>query len=116
MRVSNDKINSSLKRQLVKTFAQTLSDFKNMDEALSFIKDFLTDKESETLAKRLAVAYWLKNGRTYPNIKKNLKVSSATIAEVSSIMNKKGFNLALKKIEAEEWANHWAKKIKRIIK
>lgn len=116
MKKSKDQINPSLKRQLIKTLAEALSDFKNTEEALSFIKDFLTDAESEALAKRLAVAYWLKSKRTYSNIKRNLKVSSATIAEISSNMNKGGFSLALKKIEAEEWANKWAKKIKGFIK
>jgi len=116
MKKSKDQINPSLKRQLIKTFAQVLSDFKNMDEALSFIKDFFTEAEGEAFAKRLAIGYWLKKKRSYTNIKRNLKASSSTIAEVSSTLNKKGFDLALKKIEAEEWANKWAKRIKGFIK
>jgi hypothetical protein len=44
-----------------------------------------------------------------------LKVSSATIAEVSSSMKSPGFARALKKIEAEEWANQWVEKIKKFV-
>lgn len=115
MRVSDRKLNPSLKRQIAKTLAQTLADFKDLKEVYTFLKDFLTGAEIETFAKRLAVAYWLKKGRSYSNIKENLKVSSATIAEVSSRMKKPGFELAIQKIEAEEWANIWAKRIKKFI-
>ncbi len=48
------------------------------------------------------------------NIKNDLKVSSATIADISSHMDKEGFQLAVKKIVAEEWANQWADKINKV--
>jgi len=115
MRVSDRKLNPSLKGQIIKIFAQTLADLKDQKEAHSFLKDFLTDAEIETFAKRLAIAYWLKKGRSYANIKQNLKVSSATIADISSILETQGIKIALEKIEAEEWANQWAKKIKKFV-
>ena len=115
MRTSDRKLNPSLKRQIVKAFAQTLGDFKNLKEGEIFINNFFTEAEIETFAKRLAVAYWLKKGRSYSNIRENLKVSSATIADVSPQVDNPGFSLAIKKIEAEEWANQWADKIKKII-
>lgn len=115
MRRSENKLNTSFKRQIEKTFAQTISDLKDISEAHIFFKDFFTDSEYETFAKRLAIAYWLSKGRSYKNIKQNLKVSSATIAEVKMAMEKPGFQLALKKIEAEEWANVWSEKIKKYI-
>ena len=58
--------------------------------------DFFKDAEIETYAKRFAVAYWLKKGRSYANIKQNLKVSSATIADISNVMKSKGFELESK--------------------
>lgn len=116
MRVSGKKLNPSLKNQITKTLAQTLADLKDLKEAHTFLKDFLNDTELETVAKRLAVAYWLKKGRSYANIKENLKVSSATISSVQSMMTREGFQLGLKKIEAEEWANQWSKKIRKFIK
>lgn len=68
------------------------------------------------MSKRLAVAYWLKKGRSYENIKQNLKVSSATIASVQENFKKGGFQIVLKKLEAEEWANKWSVKIKKFVK
>lgn len=116
MRTSSLKLNQSLKREIQRTLAQVICDIKTPEEAGEFLKDFLTDAELEVFAKRLSVAYWLKKKRSYTNIKNNLKVSSATIADVSSQMDKKGFILAVKKIEAEEWANKWVEKIKKFIK
>ncbi|MEJ2441396.1 MAG: Trp family transcriptional regulator [Patescibacteria group bacterium] len=115
MRTSDRKLNPSLKRQIIRTLAQTFADFKDLKEVETFLTNFFTDSEVETFAKRLAVAYWLKKGRSYSNIKENLKVSSATIAEISSMIDNPGFSLAVKKIEAEEWANQWATKIKKFI-
>lgn len=116
MRTSDRKLNPSFKNQLVKTFAQTLVDLKDPKEINTFLEDFFNDSELETFTKRLAIAYWLKKGRSYSNIRENIKVSSATIASTEKLMKKPGFALALKKIEAEEWANVWAEKIQKFIK
>lgn len=114
MRTSNIKINSSLKKQITQTFAQLLTDLTRPDEAKKFLNDFFNKDELEIYAKRLAIAYWLKKGRSYANIKTNLKVSSTTIASVQEMLKKPGLVLALKKIEAEEWANKWVGKIKKL--
>lgn len=115
MRTSSRSLNPSLKNQITKSFAQVVSDFKNITEAHTFLMDFFNTAEVETFAKRFAVAYWLKKGRSYANIKNNLKVSSATIATVQNEMKKKGFSLALKKLEAEEWATKWSDKIQKFV-
>ena len=81
-----------------------------------FLEDFFNQTELETFVKRLAIAYWLKKGRSWENIKENLKVSSATISVVQSQMKEPGFALALKKLEAEEWANVWAEKIQKFVR
>ena len=116
MRISQDKLHPSLKNQIVKTLAQTIVDLKDIDEAHTFLKDFFNESELETFAKRLSIAYWLKKGRSYTNIKQNLKVSSATIASVQNLLGKTGVGLALKKLEAEEWANVWAEKIRKFVR
>ena len=108
-------MNSTLKNQIKKSLVLALLDFKDEKECLEFLEDFLTENELETLSKRLAVAYWLSKSRNYKNIQENLKVSSATVAEISSMSQKKGFKNAIKKIEADEWADKWTKKIKKII-
>ena|SRR5260221_14223748 len=107
-------MNGTLKNQIEKTLALVFSDFRNESEAFEFFKDFLTEKELETLAKRLSVAYWLTKKRSYENIKTNLNVSSATIAKIQNDMKKKGFRDAIKKLDADEWAEKWAKRLKRL--
>ena len=116
MRVSKQILNESIRKQLYETFAQAITDLKNKDETALFIKDFFTAAEQEAFTKRLAIAYWLKKKRTYKNIKDNLKVSSATVAATEKEMHKDGFQLILKKAEAEEWANVWAERIKKFKK
>jgi uncharacterized protein YerC len=116
MRKSSQLLNSSFKRQLEKTFFQLISDLKEVSDIELFFSDFLTDTEMSVFTKRLAIAYWLKKGRSYQNIKRNLKVSSATIASVQSQMNKQGYKKAVKNLEAEEWANVWTQRIKKVIK
>lgn len=109
-------MNTTLKNQIQKTFVSVLSDFKNQNELQEFLNDFLTPKEFAGLAKRFSIAYWLSKKRSYTNIQNNLKVSSSTISEIATISKKPGFKLALKKLEADEWANQWSEKIKKLVK
>ncbi len=115
MRRSEKAMHPSLKKQIRDIFMQTIADMRDIEEANRFFKDFFTDSEMEVFSKRLAVAYWLKKGRSYANIKENLQVSSATIASIQDTMKKAGFALAVRKIEAEEWANIWSEKIKKFV-
>ena len=116
MRVSKQNLNKSLKKEIENTFIQLIADLNNKSRAENFVNGFLTSAEKETFAKRLAIAYWLKKGRSYENIKINLKVSSATIASVQNTMEKPGFQQGLKLVEADEWANQWEEKIKKFLK
>ncbi|RJR28571.1 hypothetical protein C4564_05030 [Candidatus Microgenomates bacterium] len=116
MRTSDKRLQTSLNKQIVGMFVQTIIDLKNPKDAQVFFNDFFTDSEIETFSKRLAIAYWLKKGRSYANIKNNLKVSSATIASVQNLLDKDGILVALKNIEADEWAHIWAGKIKKIVR
>ena len=116
MRISEKSLNTSLKREIETVFVQTIADLRDLGETKTFLTNFFNESEYESFAKRLAIAYWLKKGRSYSNIKDNLKVSSATIATIQNMIAKPGFKLALKKIEAEEWANQWAEKIKKCVK
>lgn len=115
MHVSKNDLNSSLKKEIIKTFVQTLDDLRGTKEKEIFLKTFFNDQELETYAKRLAISYWLKKKRSYENIKNNLKVSSATIATVEKLLESEGFKLAINKMEAEEWANVWSEKIKKLV-
>ena len=104
----------NLQKELENTFLQTLEDLKTKENIKIFLNDFLEEDELQKLYKRLAISYWIKKGRTLENIKNNIKATDKEIQIVKSKINKKGYKLALKLMEAEEWANVWSKKIKEL--
>lgn len=116
MRVSKSKVNQSLEKEVFKTLHQGVADLKTVGEVETFFQAFLSQAEHTTLAKRVAVAYWLDKKRSYENIHENLKVSSATIAVIQNSMKEPGVKLVLQKIKAEEWANVWTQKIRKFVK
>ena len=91
-----------------------VNDLKNPKEIESFLTDFFNNQELEKYIKRISIAYWLRKGRDKENIKRNLQATSKEIAEGQKSLKKAGIALALKKIEAEEWANVWAERIKKV--
>lgn len=107
-------MNISLKRQLLKTFAQMIDDLKNPNEIELFLTDFFEGEELTKYVKRISIAYWLKKGRDEENIKRNLQATSREINDGKDSLKRDGIKLALKKIEAEEWANQWAEKIQKL--
>lgn len=109
-------MNSSLKRQLLRTFTQMVDDLKDQKEIEKFLTDFFSEEEFEKYIKRLAIAYWLKKGRDSENIKRNLLATPKEISEAKELLKKEGVKLAIKKIEADEWANQWVEKIKKFTK
>ena len=115
MQISKQRVNVILERQLFLTLYQLFADLKTPQEVEAVLKDILSDVELTTVAKRLAVAYWLANGRSYNNIKDNLKVSSASISDIQQGLKRPGWKLALAKVTADEWATHWEQKIKKMI-
>jgi|YNPNPStandDraft_1061719.scaffolds.fasta_scaffold01026_11 uncharacterized protein YerC len=116
VQLSKKKINKKLEQQIYKLLYQVIADINNPQEAEEFLKDFLSKTELEVLAKRLGVAYYLKQNQDYDLIRKNLAISTTTVATIKNQMNKKGFQLALKKIETDQWATKWAQKISKIMK
>jgi uncharacterized protein YerC len=116
MRVSKKRLNPRIKKQIKNLLYQVLADVKSPEEVRDFLEEALSETELEMLAKRLAVAHYLDRGRSYENIKNNLAISSATVATIAEQVKKgQGFKIALKKIQAEEWADKWAKKISKMM-
>jgi len=118
MQISKTKLNQQVEKQINEIFYQTLADLKRPEDIKIFTRDFFTKTERSVMTKRLAVAMYLEKNRSYEQIKNALKVSSATIANVDKMMNRgnEGFILALRRIQAEEWADKLAKKITNWIK
>lgn len=112
MRLSKKKINRNVGKLILAQLYGVVADIRSATEAEVFLKEVLTKTELEALAKRLAVAHYLAKGGSYDDIKNTLKVSSATVATIAEQLKKNGgFKIALKKIEADQWAEKWSKKI-----
>lgn len=113
MQVSKRGVNRSVEKKIFRSFCQALANIKDPKAITLFFKDILSPTERAVLAKRLAIAWYLKQNKSYSVIKTELKVSSATVATMQELMakNPEGINLALKTIEADEWAGEWADKI-----
>ncbi len=116
MRTSKRVINKNLQREILAIFFQVVADLSSPQETETFFADILSEQEIEAIAKRVAIAHYLSYGRSYNNIQENLKVSTSTIAQVEKMLPSPGFQTALKKIEAERWANDWSAKIEKLFK
>ena len=116
MQVSKRPVNNLLDKQIISMWYQLVVDIKNPNEARSILEGLLSETEMTAITKRLAVGYWLSKKRSYENIKENLKVSSATIAGVQTELKKEGWQLAMRKVMAEEFAVKWEEKIKHVFK
>ncbi len=117
MRISKKRVNGQRKKEIFDLLLQTIADIKSKEEAKIILENLLSKTELSAVSKRLGVVYRLDKGLSYQRIKKELKVSSATISSLAeNLENKNGFQLALKKIKAEEWANRWANRINSVLK
>lgn len=108
-------MNKNIQNQVLKIYYQVLADAKNEVDMELVLKSLMTEKEILTVAKRLAIAVFLDKGQSYEHVRDTLSVSSATIASVAESMNKKGMQMALMRVKAEEWADVWSIRISRAL-
>lgn len=111
MRSSDRAINFAMEEEIEELLVQIISDLKGAAEAKILLSDLLTETERVAVAKRLAIALSLTNGKSYEEIKQSLKVSSATIAKVQESLDSDGMKLAIEKIRIDDWAGDWAGKL-----
>ncbi|HUW24527.1 MAG TPA: Trp family transcriptional regulator [Patescibacteria group bacterium] len=115
MRVSSQKLNPAVEKDILDILCQVLTDTRDKAEIKQLLKSFLSRAELLCLAKRFAIAKYLNDGLSYAEIKRRLKISSATISQIQEQLAKApGLRIALEKIMIDEWAEHWAKKIKSL--
>jgi len=95
-----------------------LADLKTSPAVEKFVNDVLSETEKTVLAKRLGIAWYLTKNKSYELIRQDLKVSSATIATVQKGLESgsEGLQLAVKAMEADEWAGEMAAKVKASVK
>ena len=112
MQISKQFIDPDIESDIRRALFQVLAEIKKPSDVDTFLKGLLTDAEMVALSKRLAIAYSLKQGKSYDDIRKHLKVSSATIASVQDkLHHTEGLDIAIKKLEQDAWADNLAKKI-----
>jgi len=115
MKKSIQPMNKKIESQVYKILYQVLGDAKNEVDVEITLKALMTENELSAVAKRLAIAVFLDKRQSYEHIKDVLKVSTATIASVAENMNKRGIQMALAKVKAEEWADVWSIRLSRAL-
>lgn len=86
-KVSSLKLHPSQKNRLIKQFWFALSETTNIEVVETFFKKILTQTEVVMLAKRLEILKYLFQGRSYEQIKHDLKVTDSTISRLSNIIH-----------------------------
>lgn len=115
MQTSSQKLNPQIEADITEQFTTLLADFKHPLLVKQFLADFLTETELSVFAKRLAIVFDLYQGKSYQDIKKELKVSSATISSVAEIKDKKGIKLAIDQIIEDQKFEKRAEKLIKFI-
>lgn len=116
MQLSQNPINKTLEKQLDEMFHSILVEVNTPEELKTILSDILTEAERAAVLKRLGIALYLDKGRSYEDIKNNIKVSSATIATVAENLGNPGWQEMIRRVKAEEWASDWTDKITGKIK
>lgn len=115
MKKTNQSMNQKIEEQVYKILYQVLADAKTEVDIELILKSLMSEREIAAVAKRLAIAVFLDKGQSYEHIKDVLKVSTATIATTAGAMNKRGIQMALSRVKAEEWADVWSIRLSRAI-
>lgn len=108
-------MNRQIETQVYKILYQVLADAKSEVDVELILESLMSTGEISAIAKRLAIAVFLDKGQSYEHIKDVLKVSTATIASVAEGMNKRGIQMALQRVKAEEWADVWSIRLSRAL-
>lgn len=98
------KLTKQEQEKLLIEFCRAFVEIKTAEEAAQFIKDLLSKQEAEMLAKRIAIARLLIRGKTYQEIRSNLKVSNGTIARINHWLETsgEGYRLVVNRVKPEE--------------
>ena len=116
MQISSKNLSRSTQSEIVDQLYTLLADLQTPSEVKSFLKDFLTETEQTVFSKRLAIAQLLSEGKSYKDIKAELKVSSATISSVAELIEKPGYSLAQNKIGLDQWAEKIVNRLPKFLR
>lgn len=116
MQLSNNPLNKNIEKQLSEMMYGILAELDTPEDVKMVMNDVLTEGERMAILKRLGIAVYLDKGRSYEDVKNNIKVSSATIASVAENLGNSGWQEMIKRIKAEAWASEWTNKITKGIR
>lgn len=115
MRTSATPLDPALALEISRMLPQLLASIHTEKEMDEFLKAFFRKNELNVFAKRLALIYWLKQGKSYLEIRDKLKVSSATIVNTQNNLTKEGSAVVWRILQANEWAEKMTSRLKRIV-
>ncbi len=104
MQISEQKVSRHIHEQMIKNMLIVLMSLRSQSDAQQLFTDFLSPTEQIVLAKRLMIAQYLHDGKSYEEIRATLHVSTATISSIANILHKPGIQVALQKIHDDAWA------------
>ncbi len=84
------KLDKETTQEIIIDLCEAVAQAKNSDEAAELLTDLLGRQELEMVARRLRVADMLLDDLTYNDIRKELKISTATIARVQVWLHESG--------------------------
>ena len=95
---------SRLKDPFADALFQAVLALESVEECYRFFEDICTIKEIQSISQRLAVAKFLKEGKTYSEIEKITGASTATISRVNRSLQygADGYQLILKRLAEKE--------------
>lgn len=111
MQVSTKTLKPATEEHVLDQFYSLLADLKKPQDIQSFLSSLMTPTERIVFAKRLQIAWLLKQGSSYDEISKKLNVSSATISSVAESKNSIGMNIAYERLHLDEVAGKVVDKI-----
>lgn len=111
MQVSNKSLKPATEELVLDQLYSLLADLKRPQDIQSFLSSLMTPTERLVFAKRLQIAWLLKQGLSYEDISKTLNVSSATISSVAESKNTQGMSLAYKRLHLDKVAGKVVDKV-----
>lgn len=108
--VSKYPLDDLVEKRIFEIFLQTFADLKSKEHVEKFLYDLLSPTERIMLAKRLGIAVMLTKKESYETIKKTLRVSDATIMNISNWLKTEGegYKMVIEKIlQTQAWEQLW---------
>jgi TrpR-related protein YerC/YecD len=86
-KVRYNELNEFQKKKYLGEFYDMISILRTRDEAKNFFKDLLTLSEVVMISRRIQIAKMLLSGKSYEEIRKELRVGSNTVNQVEKWVN-----------------------------